>query len=125
MRAGGGQDVHVGADAVRDVVAAREKRLVGGRVGAPPEERLVRLRPDHDVADGRVGAQEAPDVRAVRGALPSRARRSRAGAPADLEATIQSMKRVAMRRMDANAKELPLLNLGDLDEALGRVQPRF
>jgi transitional endoplasmic reticulum ATPase len=46
-------------------------------------------------------------------------------APADLEATIQSMKRVAMRRMDPNAKELPLLNLGDLDEALGRVQPRF
>jgi transitional endoplasmic reticulum ATPase len=46
-------------------------------------------------------------------------------APADLEATIQSMKRVAMRRMDPNAKELPPLNLGDLDEALGRVQPRF
>ena len=46
-------------------------------------------------------------------------------APADLEATIQSMKRVAMRRMDPNAKELPPLNMGDLDEALGRVQPRF
>jgi hypothetical protein len=46
-------------------------------------------------------------------------------APADLEATIQSMKRVAMRRMDPNAKELPPLSLGDLDEALGRVQPRF
>jgi len=46
-------------------------------------------------------------------------------APADLEATIQSMKRVAMRRMDPNAKELPTLNLGDLNEALGRVQPRF
>ena len=46
-------------------------------------------------------------------------------APADLEATIQSMKRVAMRRMDPNAKELPPLNLGDLDDALGRVQPRF
>jgi len=46
-------------------------------------------------------------------------------APADLEATIQSMKRVAMRRMDPNAKELPPLNPGDLDEALGRVQPRF
>lgn len=46
-------------------------------------------------------------------------------APADLQATIQSMKRVAMRRMDQNAKELPPLNLGDLDEALGRVQPRF
>ena len=46
-------------------------------------------------------------------------------APADLEATIQSMKRVAMRRMDPNANELPPLNLGDLDEALGRVQPRF
>jgi transitional endoplasmic reticulum ATPase len=46
-------------------------------------------------------------------------------APADLEATIQSMKRVAMRRMDSNAKELPPLTLADLDEALGRVQPRF
>jgi SpoVK/Ycf46/Vps4 family AAA+-type ATPase len=32
---------------------------------------------------------------------------------------------VAMRRMDPNAKELPLLSLVDLDQALGRVQPRF
>ena len=46
-------------------------------------------------------------------------------APADLEATIQSMKRVAMRRMDPTAKELPPLYLSDLEEALGRVQPRF
>jgi len=46
-------------------------------------------------------------------------------APADLEATIQSMKRVAMRRMDPNAKQLPPLSLSDLDDALGRVQPRF
>ncbi len=45
--------------------------------------------------------------------------------PADLEATIQSMKRVAMRRMAAGSKELPPLLLADLDEALGRVQPRF
>jgi len=45
--------------------------------------------------------------------------------PADLEATIQSMKRVAMRRMAPNSKELPLLDPADLDEALGRVQPRF
>jgi len=46
-------------------------------------------------------------------------------APADLEATVQAMKRVAMRRMTEGAKELPPLGLADLDEALGRVQPRF
>ncbi|MEO7651051.1 MAG: AAA family ATPase [Bryobacteraceae bacterium] len=46
-------------------------------------------------------------------------------APADLEATIHAMKRVAMRRMAANSKELPPLNAADLDEALGRVQPHF
>ena len=46
-------------------------------------------------------------------------------APADLEATIQSMKRVAMRRMNPTAKELPPLCLSDLKEAVGRVQPRF
>lgn len=45
--------------------------------------------------------------------------------PADLEATINAMKRVAMRRMSADAHELPPLRLQDLDEALGRVQPRF
>ncbi len=46
-------------------------------------------------------------------------------APADLEATIQAMKRVAMRRMAPNSKELPPLDLADLEEALGRVQPQF
>ncbi len=46
-------------------------------------------------------------------------------APADLEATIHAMKRVAMRRMAANSKELPPLGPADLDEALGRVQPHF
>jgi hypothetical protein len=30
-----------------------------------------------------------------------------------------------MRRMDPNAKQLPPLSLSDLDDALGRVQPRF
>jgi transitional endoplasmic reticulum ATPase len=45
--------------------------------------------------------------------------------PADLEATVQAMKRVAMRRMAPNSKELPPLGPGDLEEALGRVQPRF
>ena len=45
--------------------------------------------------------------------------------PADLEATIHSMKRVAMRRMAANSKELPPLDPADLDEAIGRVQPHF
>ncbi len=46
-------------------------------------------------------------------------------APADLEATVQAMKRVAMRRMAPDSKELPPLVPADLDEALGRVQPRF
>ena len=46
-------------------------------------------------------------------------------APADLEATIQSMKRVAMRRMDPKARQLPPLCPGDFEEALRRVQPRF
>ncbi len=45
--------------------------------------------------------------------------------PADLEATVQAMKRVAMRRMAPNSKELPPLGPADLEEALGRVQPRF
>jgi transitional endoplasmic reticulum ATPase len=45
--------------------------------------------------------------------------------PADLEATITAMKRVAMRRMSSDAHQLPPLRLQDLDEALGRVQPRF
>ncbi|MCC6591041.1 MAG: ATP-binding protein [Bryobacterales bacterium] len=46
-------------------------------------------------------------------------------APADLEATIQAMKRIAMRRMTANSRELPPLDSSDLEEALGRVQPQF
>ncbi len=45
--------------------------------------------------------------------------------PADLEATINAMKRVAMRRMSSDAHQLPPLRLQDLEEALGRVQPRF
>jgi transitional endoplasmic reticulum ATPase len=51
--------------------------------------------------------------------------RVRGMSPADLEATIHSMKRVAMRRMATQAAELPPLVLEDLDEALARVQPRF
>jgi transitional endoplasmic reticulum ATPase len=51
--------------------------------------------------------------------------RVRGMSPADLEATIHSMKRVAMRRMATEAAELPPLVLEDLDEALARVQPRF
>ena len=46
-------------------------------------------------------------------------------APADLEATIQAAKRVAMRRMSPGVRELPPLGLADFEEALGRVQPRF
>jgi hypothetical protein len=46
-------------------------------------------------------------------------------APADLEATIQAMKRVAMRRMPATSRELPPLTLNDFEEALDRVQPQF
>ncbi len=45
--------------------------------------------------------------------------------PADLEATVNTMKRAAMRRMGRDAAELPPLRLGDFEEALGRVQPRF
>jgi transitional endoplasmic reticulum ATPase len=45
--------------------------------------------------------------------------------PADLEATVNSMKRVALRRMPAGATELPALQVEDLDDALGRVQARF
>ena len=45
--------------------------------------------------------------------------------PADLEATINTMKRIALRRMPAGASALPPLRLEDLEEALGRVQPRF
>jgi transitional endoplasmic reticulum ATPase len=45
--------------------------------------------------------------------------------PADLEATINTMKRAAMRRMSADASALPPLLAEDLEEALGRVQPRF
>ena len=51
--------------------------------------------------------------------------RVRGIAPADLEATIHTMKRVAMRRMTRPDAELPALLLEDLDEALVRVQPRF
>lgn len=51
--------------------------------------------------------------------------RVRGIAPADLEATIHAMKRVAMRRMATPSDELPALAVQDLDEALERVQPRF
>ena len=45
--------------------------------------------------------------------------------PADLEATVNTMKRVAMRRMSPGATQLPPLQVEDLEEALSRVQPRF
>jgi transitional endoplasmic reticulum ATPase len=45
--------------------------------------------------------------------------------PADLEATINTMKRVALRRVPPGATELPALQAEDLEEALGRVQARF
>lgn len=57
--------------------------------------------------------------------VPSLAARVAGMSPADLEATIQAMKRVAMRRMAANSKELPPLGWTDLEEALGRIQPQF
>ncbi len=44
--------------------------------------------------------------------------------PADLEATITTMKRAAMRRMGSGADQLPPLQPEDLEDALGRVQPR-
>ncbi|MEZ5399218.1 MAG: AAA family ATPase [Bryobacteraceae bacterium] len=45
--------------------------------------------------------------------------------PADLEATISTMKRAAMRRMRPGTNELPPLQLDDLEVALDRLQPRF
>jgi hypothetical protein len=45
--------------------------------------------------------------------------------PADLEAAVTTMKRSAMRRMGSSETQLPPLQVGDLEEALGRVQPRF
>jgi hypothetical protein len=46
-------------------------------------------------------------------------------APADPEATINTIKRAAPRRMTAGAIQLLPLQFQDLEEALGRVQPRF
>lgn len=43
--------------------------------------------------------------------------------PADLEATIQGMKRLAMRRMTSQHASLPPLSLEDLEHALSRVRP--
>ena len=43
--------------------------------------------------------------------------------PADLEATIQGMKRLAMRRMTNQHDSLPPLSLEDLEHALSRVRP--
>lgn len=57
--------------------------------------------------------------------VPAIAARVAGIAPADLEATIHAMKRVAMRRMATDSKELPPLDSADLEEALGRVQPQF
>jgi transitional endoplasmic reticulum ATPase len=44
--------------------------------------------------------------------------------PADLEATIQGMKRLAMRRMTNQHAALPPLSLQDLEHSLSRVRPR-
>ena len=44
--------------------------------------------------------------------------------PADLEATINTMKRVAMRRMESASTQLPALEASDLEEAISRVQVR-
>ena len=49
--------------------------------------------------------------------------RVRGISPADLEALATAMKRVAMRRMTADATQLPPLEIGDLEEALERIQP--
>lgn len=43
--------------------------------------------------------------------------------PADLEATIQGMKRLAMRRMTSLHANLPPLTIEDLEHALSRVRP--
>ena len=51
--------------------------------------------------------------------------RVRGMSPAGLEAAVNSMKRVAMRRMGPTETQLPPLQIEDLEEALGRVQPGF
>ncbi|MCP5110789.1 MAG: ATP-binding protein, partial [bacterium] len=51
--------------------------------------------------------------------------RVRGMSPADLEATVDTMKRIAMRRMSDEAEELPPLDLDDLEEAFRRIQPQF
>jgi transitional endoplasmic reticulum ATPase len=45
--------------------------------------------------------------------------------PADLEAIVNSAKRMAMNRMKDDAQELPPLILDDFQEALSRVRVRF
>ncbi len=44
--------------------------------------------------------------------------------PADLEATIQAMKRLALRRMTSQQAALPPVSLEDLENALARVRPQ-
>ena len=51
--------------------------------------------------------------------------RTRGMSPADLEATINTMKRLALRRGPVGATELPPLQVADLEEALNRVQAQF
>jgi transitional endoplasmic reticulum ATPase len=45
--------------------------------------------------------------------------------PADLEATIITMKRLAMRRMTSTASQLPPARAKDFEEAVGRIQLRY
>lgn len=95
--------------------------LRGGRfsekieIGIPDDAGYRRLI-ERYVGKARLDAGVTPEILVAR---------VRGIAPADLEATIHAMKRVAMRRMVASSDELPALVLQDLDEALARVQPRF
>lgn len=95
--------------------------LRGGRfsekieIGIPDDAGYRRLI-ERYVGKARLDAGVTPEIFIAR---------VRGIAPADLEATIHAMKRVAMRRMVTSSDELPALVLQDLDEALARVQPRF
>jgi transitional endoplasmic reticulum ATPase len=94
--------------------------LRGGRfsekieIGAPDEAGYRRL-----LARYLGKAQLAGDL-----SLDIIIRRVQGMSPADLEAMVNTMKRLAMRRMPSGGSQLPPLDVGDLEEALGRVLPQ-
>lgn len=94
--------------------------LRGGRfsekieIGVPDESAYYRLFQRYL---GRVQLADGFDLESI-------IDRVRGMSPADLEATVNAMKRSAMRRMTPGESELPPLQAEDFEEALFRVQPR-